>query len=80
MSTHCRSGTPSGNGGCYGSKGTLAVEIDGVRLWEGHEYDSGWKHCGWTYRANVPVDWINGRVVTSQVVVDSCYNVGDCDD
>lgn len=69
-----------GNHGCLNSHGTVAIEIDGVRVWEGREVDDKVKHCGWTFRARVPVDIINGRIDERQVIVESCFNVGDCND
>jgi hypothetical protein len=67
-----------GNSGGFNSHGDMYVEIDGNVAWEGHEYDAGWKHTGWTYRGYVEVDRINGTA--KELEVDSCYNVLDCVD
>jgi hypothetical protein len=67
-----------GNHGGFNSKGDFFVEIDGVVAWAGREADAGWKHTGWTYRARVSVDVVNGTA--KELGVDSCYNIGDCPD
>jgi hypothetical protein len=66
-----------GNSGGFGSQANMYIEIDGNVAWEGHERDSGWKHTGWTYRAYVSVDRINGTA--TEIGVDSCYNLLDCE-
>ncbi|WP_434049037.1 MULTISPECIES: hypothetical protein [Sorangium] len=66
-----------GNGGGFASKGDMFLDIDGREVWHGQEVDSGWKHTGWTYRASVAVDVINGTVAPIGEP-SSCFNIGDC--
>jgi len=67
-----------GNGGGFGSKGTMRIFVDGSNeAWRGDEIDNGWKHTGWTYCSKVDVNLATGSV--AHHCTSSCALWLDCD-
>ncbi len=66
-----------GNSGGLGSKAEIFLDIDGRQVWYGREIDNAWKHTGWTFRAQVAVDVINGTAAPLGEA-EACVTIFDC--
>lgn len=68
-----------GNSAGLNSKGEMFLDIDGHEVWYGKEIDNGWKHTGWTFRAKVTVDVVNGTASPLRDA-EACAIIFDCMD